>query len=894
MADDDDDKVPYGGANMATPPGVDDDDDESSIPQDGSGDVEDTDDGGAVVSFDDEENVDEEEADEHFSNLAETLPDDVLRETAVNLLDLIERDREARKRRDEQYAEGIQRTGLGDDAPGGAAFEGASKVVHPMLTKVCIDFAARAMKELFPPDGNVVKDFIPGTPTKQKLERAGRKTRWMNWQLTKGMPEFRAELEQTVTQVPLGGAQYMKFVWDRRLKRSRSHFVPIDDIFLPYSAASFLSAERRTHRQFPTDLEYKRNVSSGVWRDADMLAAETPEVSESAEASAKVEGKEDDAFNPDGLRTVYETACWLDIEEEDEFRPYLVTIDDSSRHILSVYRNWLPNDEKFEELHHIVEFPFVPWRGAYPIGLPHIIGGLSAATTGALRALLDSAHINNFPSAMRLKGGATPGQSVDMQPGEIKTIEGSFEQDDIRKVIMPVPFNQPSPVLYELLGFLVQEGNGVIQTTFEELGDQKRDMPVGTTLALIEQGMTVFSAIHARLHAAMKQALAILHRLNQIYLEDEEVVDDVGELMVKRSDFQGPMDVIPVSDPNIFSEAQRFAQVQVVAQRAQQNPLYDQREVELLILERLKLPNAKSLLVPKPEPQHMNAVNENMAAVMGRPIVAFPEQDHLAHLLTHAQIIMHPLYGGNPLIAPKLIGTLLPHLAEHLGFLYVTSVFDKSSEAIGGDISKYIDTKDPDLVKEFDQTMVAASQAALAQLTQNQNLMQLLQVIQKGMQYMQSMQQPGPMDPSQVAAMDVQRKSKADEQKAQTDQQKAQVDAQRVQIDAQRAQIDQQRLQLEDQREHAQIGMEQQRLHTEEVGRYLDADMRAKDQQTRVQIAGLTGQQRTQQTEMTNQMHIATNTADNDTAMTIARWEIEEGRKTNLKDGDGINPGDTE
>jgi hypothetical protein len=914
--DDEDDKAPAYGSTMPsdTEPSVD-MDDEDAFPS-GTGEVTDTPDGGAIVAFGKDDEISPDDVVEHFANLAEEIDESELSGIASELLEKIEEDKEARKRRDDQYKEGIQRTGLGDDAPGGADFEGASKVTHPLLTEACVDFAARAMKELYPASGPV-KDTIIGTATKQKVDKAQRKTKWMNFQITKKIKEFRSEFEVLLTQVPLGGAQFLKMWQDQRLKRPRARFVPIDDILIPYAATSYRSADRRTEVQRHTELEFQREIDAGVWRDINLVAGSGfLEPTGSQVANDKIEGREETGLDTDGVRTVYEICCSLELDVDGgELRPYRVSIDGQSTKVLAIYRNWLPHDEEFEELLDIVEFPFVPWRGGFAIGLPHMIGGLSGAATGALRALLDSAHINNFPTALKLQGGSSGGQSLELSPTEIKEFEGGIGQDDIRKVIMPVPFNQPSPVLFQLLGFLVEAGRGVVQTTFEKVADQRTDMPVGTTLALIEQGQTVFSSIHARLHNSMEQVLGVLHRLNSLYLNDGDVYDDTGEVMVRRSDFQGPMDVVPVSDPNIFSETQRFAQVQAVAQRAANNPLYDQRKVEELILARLKLPDAKDLLVPRAEPQHLNAVNENVAAVMGRPIVVFPEQDHLSHLMTHAGFMMHPLYGQNPLISPKMMPVLMPHLAEHLAFLYVTSVFDLSSEAAGMDVSGLIDTKDPDVVKKFDEVMLGASNMALSQLAQNDNLKQLMQIIQSGVQYLQSLQQPPPMDPSQVAAQDVQRKTAADQQAAQAAQQKGQMDQQRLQIEQQKAQLDQQKLQIEISREQreaqaaaaegaagsAESAAKQQaaaqkaqldRAKAEADFRAAQADvaLAEKERASREQIAAQQRQAEMERAKLQSDTQMAINTADNQTAMAISAAEMESGEKVAMTDGAGINP----
>ena len=386
-------------------------------------DVKDTDDGGAIVTID-EEGTKYNENLEFYANLAEDIPETSLKELATDLLDAIARDKEARKLRDKQYEEGIKRTGLGDDAPGGAQFQGASRVVHPILTEVCVDFAARTIKEIFPRTGATsgpVKDQIVGMPTAEKEEKAKRKTAYMNWQLTQQMPEFRNELEQLLTQVPLGGAQYLKLTWDKRLKRPRPYMVTIDDMYLPYAATSFYTAERKTHRQLVTQLEFDRRVLSELYRDIELVAVSAPEQTNAAQANDKIEGREqNDYYDEDGLREIFEIYVECEIDEDKETKgdtaPYIVTVDAVSQEILAIYRNWDEDDTRRVALDWIIEWPFVPWRGAYPIGIVHMIGGLSAAITGSLRALMDSAHIQNSQTGLKLKGGSRGGQSLNIQP----------------------------------------------------------------------------------------------------------------------------------------------------------------------------------------------------------------------------------------------------------------------------------------------------------------------------------------------------------------------------------------------------------------------------------------------------------------------------------------------
>jgi len=839
-------------------------------------DVIDTPDGGAIVRLDDDDDM-EPRSDDFLANLAEEMPESELQTLAQSYLDLIGKDKEARKKRDEQYEEGLRRTGLGDDAPGGAQFNGATKVVHPMLTEACVDFAARAIKELFPPQGPV-KDMIPGEVTADKVKKAKRKTTFMNWQLTVQSSEFRAELEQLLTQVPLGGAQYMKVTWKEDRNRPEFLFVAIDDLYLPFAATNFYTAQRKTHVQYLTAVDYQRRVKSGMYRDVDLgPVSMEPEYSVAEKANNKIEGREETSYNEDGLRTVYEVYTIAAIEG-DEALPYIISIDKPSGKVLSIYRNWDELDEAQEELQWFVEFPFVPWRGAYPIGLPHMVGGLAAAATGALRALLDSAHISNSQTMLKLKGGSKGGQSLEIQPTQVMEIEGGMAADDIRKLIMPLPYNQPSPVLFSLLGFLVDAGKGVIRTSMEDIADGNANAPVGTTLAKIEQGMVVFSAIHARLHNSMAKLLAILHRLNAMYLDDEETDVELGEELATRADFEGPLDVVPVSDPNIFSEAQRFAQVQAVAQRAAAMPqLYNMRKVEERILETLKIPNAKDLLNPAMEPKEQNAVNENVAATMGRPIVAFPEQDHIAHLKTHLAYLMSPALGMNPLIAPTFIPAILNHIKEHIAMWYASSIFDLGTEAAGGkdlgDLLKELKTGDDK--RAFDGMLAEAAQI-VAQEAGNV-FASLPPVIQQAQQVMQSFAPQPPVDPSvQLAQAQLQAQ-------AQRDAQRAQLDAQRLQLTAaqtqQKAQLDAAKLQQGAAADQADLQMDQAKLQldAQQEQARLAADQQVERQETERKMAEM-------------QVRQAMNTQDNLTAMELAQLEVETGERFGVSTGTGINP----
>lgn len=805
--------------------------------------VEDTEDGGAVIRLENAE--DERKQLAHFANIVEEVDQSALKEAVTDLLEKIDKDKEAREKRDKQYEEGLRRTGLGDDAPGGAQFTGANKVVHPMLVEACVDFSARFMKEVFPPNGPV-KSKIVGENDRDKLAKAERKAEFMNWQLTEQMPEFRSELEQLSTQLPLGGGQYLKFMWSPLHRRPTSEFVPIDDVYLPFAATNFYTAERKTHVQYITKFEYQRRVKSGMYRDVDLGVPEDPEFSKASQANDKIEGRKDTSYNEDGLRTIFEIYTYLDFGDGSE--PYILSVDKSTGMALSLYRNWEADDDLKRELDWIVEFPFVPWRGAYPIGLTHMIGGLSGAATGALRALLDSAHIQNVPTLLKLKGGPG-GQTLNVQPTEVVEMEGGALVDDVRKLAMPLPFNGPSPVLFQLLGFLVDAGKGVVQTSFEKLSDQNPNQPVGTTMALIEQGMVVFSSIHSRLHNSMSRCFKILHRINSAYLTEEDIDAQAAGLEIDPSDFDGPLDVIPVSDPAIFSETQRFAQVQAIMQRAAMMPqLYDARKVEEMFLRAMKVPQDE-VLQPKPASEDMDPVSENVAAALGRPVYVLPQQDHMAHLQTHLAFLKSPLFGSNPAITKTYLYPMAQHLRDHVLNYYLVEAHNAVDKAQREEL---IPDEASEQVKVILQVQQLIEQQLGAQFAQ-----QLAQLDEMAQQF--KPQPPMPPDSSmQVAQIN------------------AQVKGQEMQM---RGQLEQAKLAQAQQNDQTKLQLEQQKL--------ADAQQARAEQ---LQAAQLKEAAQNQRTAAEIESRERMNTADNDTAKLLAAAEMATGEKVAVSTGTGINP----
>ena len=710
---------------------------------------------------------------DHYANLAETLPPNRLAEIARDLLDAIEVDIEARKQRDKQYEEGLRRTGLGDDAPGGASFPGASRVVHPVLTEACIDFSARVMAELMPPDGPVKAKTI-GEPNNDKDDKADRVARYMNLQIMELMPNTPHEFEMGFTQCPLGGAFYSKMVYDADGPSAIT--ITIDKVHRPWSDGAIYTQPRITHEMDVDRWQYAANVASGLWVDVldPKVASDTPEETGSERSNDRIIGRNQPSENIDKVRRVFESSVIQGLEDsDDKTEPLLVTVDYDTRKILAIYRNWKPNDSAQKRLDFLIEWPFWPWRGGYPVGLTHMIGGLSGAATGSLRALLDSAFLSNSQTGVRLKGGATAGgQNIRAQPMQTTEVQGSLSQDDIRKTYMPLPFPAPSEVLFKLLGFTVDAARGVIRTTFDEYDKFSGNTPVGTANMFIEQGLKNLGAIHSRMHRSMRRFLKQLWEINAETLNDVQTQDSFGELIVTRADFAGPINVVPVSDPRIFSDMQRSAQAQMVVARAADpiaGSLYQHRNVELYFLKQMNVPQPEQFLVPQSQPVQQNAVAENTGASTGLPIKAFPGQDHEAHLAVHVAFMESQIFGSNTVIAPKYLPVMLPHIGEHVALWYADAMLDAANTALRER------TGNPELTIESmaGPPYEAPLDRMLAELTPevmmhaNEALKEVPAIVARAQQLMQRFAPPMPMDPSIVAMKDVTRQETADQSKTQ-------------------------------------------------------------------------------------------------------------------------------
>lgn len=746
-------------------PGMDGSDDRPEDEPDASDEMEVTEneDGSATVSLPEKAGAKDSA---FYANMAETLDRSTLNSMSIDLLDKLEHDKESRKERDEQYEEGLRRTGLGDDAPGGADFQGASKVVHPVLAEGCVDFAASSIKELFPPQGPVKTKLVTGKQDFKQLERAKKKRDYLNWLLTDEIEEYRPEKEILLTQLPLGGSQYEKYWYDQDQEKYCMEFVPIDKVILPFAAKSFYQTPRMAQILELTEDEFNSRVESGMYRKLDNITTEEmPEQSAAEQANDKIEGRDPTIYNDDGLRVLYEVQVMLKVEEDKyskgRLAPYVMTIDEATQQCAALYRNWKEDDQKFRRLDWWVEDKFIPWRGVSGIGLIQLIGSMSAAITGSLRALLDSAMINNAPAMLKLKQGRMSGQNVTVDPTGVTEVDAGVI-DDVRKLAMPMPYNPPSPVLYQLMDFLVTHAKGVVATAEEKLGDASSNLPVGTTLALIEQGSKVFSSIHARLHFSQARSLRIICRL----IHDYPIQEHLDRFGLTVEDFAENSDISPVSDPNIFSEAQRYAQWQAVMQMAQDPTVqYNKVALHRQGLELLRYPDPDSILPAPQEPVTADPVSENQAALTGAPLKADRNQDHLAHLHEHVRVLLDPMIGAGPLFSGQQLNGILQHCAQHVEMLYGLEVFNEASQ-LG--VQSAMSGIEPGSISPDQVAAMAAKVSFDKRMGQGGYGQALMQQLQQAAQLVQKKMPPSPMDPTQAtlqAAM-AETKRRADKDKA--------------------------------------------------------------------------------------------------------------------------------
>ena len=623
-----------------------------------------------------------EESDNGFdANLAEEIDARELSAKGAELVSFYENDEAARDEWKTRYKAGLKTLdpdgGL-DEGEDERATRGLSIVVHPLIAEAATQFNAKAIAELYP-SGGPIKTVIIGQPD-EEIEEQGRRVReFMNYQITEEMPEYFPDLDQMLFHLPLVGQTFKKVWWDVNLDRQCSQFVKAEDFCVAPESKDLYTSPRYTHVIRMPKNDYNRYVQNGYYLQTSDAGSDDVDPADSV--IGEIEGVDEYDDSNDDIITLLEMHVYdlfdgidgeeMDEEDEDDNAvalPYVITIDYDNQKIVSVRRNWREDDEMKKRRDWFVSYKFLPGLGFYGFGLYHMIGGLGKAATGSLRALLDSAAFSNMQGGFKLRGRVTGGD-VQVNPGEFVDLDSTV--DDVNKAIMPLPFKEPSGSLFNLLGFMVEAGQRFASTADLNVGDVNPNAPVGSTVALIEQGSKAFSAIHKRLHYSQGQEFKLLSNLNAENLPEEFTFSRAGAAeTIYAADFDDRIDIVPVSDPNIFSTAQRIAQAQAVLQMAQAAPqLHDMYEAYKRMYEAIRIQNIDEILKKPEEAVQMDPIDENMSVMYGKPIRAFIEQDHEAHIAVHMQFLQDPSLGSNP--AHKgMQPILMAHIAEHIALLY--------------------------------------------------------------------------------------------------------------------------------------------------------------------------------------------------------------------------------
>ena len=624
-------------------------------------------DGGIIVNFDQSTEIEEEvSAEEWYSNIAENIHEEDLTFIANEVLDTFQADKDSRGDWESMFERGFDLLGLKlEDAS--EPFEGACTAVHPLLIESAVKFQAKASQELFP-SGGPVKSQILGTQSVQKQEQANRVQNFMNYQLTEQMPEYFDEMERMLFHLPLIGSAFKKVYYDENLKRPVSEFIPIDQFYVSYNASDLRKADRYTHIIYKNPIDMYKDLESGIYSNIELPEATNPNPSSFATKMDTILGLSPTS-DSDPQYVLLEQHVQLDIPdsetEEGQFAPYIVTVEEQSRQILSIRRNYEPNDPNKEKRIHFVHYRFVPGFGFYGLGLIHFLGNLTMTATAAMRNLVDAGQFSNLPGGFKAKGVRMVGDNDPIAPGEFKEVEATGI--DLSKAIIPLPYKEPSSTLYNMLHFVTTAGQKFADSTEQIVSDAASYGPVGTTMALIEASSKFFSAIHKRLHKAQRNEFKIIAQIDYDYLPTEYPYDVPNESRtIFKKDFDGAVDVVPVSDPNIPSNAHRMMLANMALQMAQQSPpgMFNLEALNRTILNAANMPNMEEILPPEPKPQPMDPVSDITAATKGLPIAAFPGQNHDAHIQVKMAYLQDPMNGANP-IMQRLRPVLEANVQEH-------------------------------------------------------------------------------------------------------------------------------------------------------------------------------------------------------------------------------------
>jgi hypothetical protein len=675
----------------------------------------------AVVSFPEEGEEEQSQPEDFFANIAETIDDRALKQLASDLINEYQSDRDSRKDWEQTYTNGLDLLGFRYKERN-QPFKGAAGVTHPLLAEAVTQFQAQAYKELLPSDGPV-KTQIVGLKNQQVEQQAQRVKDYMNYLIMDKMEEYTPEFDQMLFYLPLAGSTFKKVYYDSMIERAVSKFVPAEDLVVPYYATDLKESPRITHVIKQSENDLLKKMSSGFYREVELQKPQKKD-NKIQDKYNELEGIKPVQTN-DSIYNVLEMHVDLDLSdyiaenEEDKINikiPYIVTIEEATRQILSIYRNYKEDDPKFTRKEYFSHFKFLPGLGFYGFGLIHMIGGLSRTATTALRQLLDAGTLSNLPAGFKSRGMRIRDDDQPIQPGEFRDVDAPG--GNIRDQFQLLPFKEPSTTLFNLLGFCVDAGRRFASIADMQVGDANQQAAVGTTIALLERGSRVMSSIHKRCYYAMKEEFGLLAKVIQEYLPAQYPYAVYGaERMIKLVDFDDRVDIIPVADPNIFSMSQRVTLAQTQLQIAQSNPqIHNMFEAYRRVYEALGTKQIPELLKAEEKPMPKDPAMENMEAMQMKPLMAFPEQDHDAHIAAHSAFMRTRMVQINPMVYANLQG----HISQHVSLkasIEVNAMMQQDPQMA------QIAQQSPDQYKILFDSQVAKRVAQItAELAQNENM----------------------------------------------------------------------------------------------------------------------------------------------------------------------------
>jgi len=749
-----------------------------------------TEDGGVLVDFGD--SLENESADDHNANLADFIDKTDLMGICLDLVSSFRGDKESRADWERSYVKGLDLLGLKHEERT-QPWDGACGVFHPLLTESVIRFQSQSIQEIFPASGPV-KTAIVGKIDEKKTKQAERVQDYLNYLLTEKMTEYRSETEKMLFSLPLAGSAFRKVYYDPNLGRPCSMFVPAEDFVVSYGASDLTTCERSTHVMKKSSNDIRKLQVSGFYRDID-LPPSAPSTDEIERKYNELTG-DSASYDYDSRHTILEMHVNLDLPgfedmEDDEptgiHLPYVVAIDQSSRTILSIRRNWYEDDPLKNKREHFVHYQYMPGLGFYGFGLIHMIGGLAKSATSLLRQLVDAGTLSNLPGGLKSRGLRIKGDDTPIMPGEFRDVD--VPGGAIRDNIAFLPYKEPSNVLYSLMGDIVEEGRRFASAADVKASDMNGEAPVGTTLAILERSMKVMSAVQARLHASMRVELRLLTGIVRDHgPEAYPYEEDESSIVVE--DFDNRIDIIPVSDPNAGTMAQRIMQYQAALQLAAQAPeMYDMPLLHRQMLEVLGIRDADEIVPTDKDMKPTDPVSENMNIINGKPVKAFIYQDHEAHIQTHMAMIQDPtimeIMGKSP-NAKKAQAELSAHVQEHLAFKY--------RQEIEKQLGVELPPPDEPMPEDIEYRISRLVAPAAAQLSGKAAKEKQMEENQKQMQ-----------DPLiQIQMQELQIKQQQVQQRAEAEMAKLQLEAQKAMA---KAQLDQQRLDQQSQIEQARLGV---------------------------------------------------------------------------------------